>query len=206
MSSGKTIFYFRDSDIYNFLLENDYLEKSKVPPTKILSLIPKNLKYLWFRGYFDGDGCIYVGTRNSLAFWANIDYDWSFIEKVFRELKIRSSSIVKYNYKKHYSSCYETRRLNDITQFFNYIYPDKIFDFGLERKFKKLVMAFKRFTSLKPSSSRHKGVVYNKRNSKWGAFIYFPSTQKRIFLGWHNKEIEAARAIKVFSETNKISS
>lgn len=55
-----------------FLKENDYGDK-KVAPTKILSRIPDHLKHYWWRGYFDGDGCMSDGH---LTITSCVDQDW----------------------------------------------------------------------------------------------------------------------------------
>lgn len=47
------------SDLFRFLVEHDYDKKSYISPNKILSKIPDNLKYYFYRGILDGDGCFY---------------------------------------------------------------------------------------------------------------------------------------------------
>jgi hypothetical protein len=68
----------------------DYHIKSYTQPTKILNLIPPNKHYLFFRGYSDGDGTIYIDKHHfSWSVSSRIDQDWQFMKDVFRELNIK---------------------------------------------------------------------------------------------------------------------
>lgn len=72
-----------------FLIENDYRNKI-ASPNKILSLIPNNLKYYWFRGFFDGDGSVTIekNKHHSACFTGHELQDWTFIIKLFNDLNI----------------------------------------------------------------------------------------------------------------------
>lgn len=77
--------------IYDFLVDNDYKEKSLKSPDKILSLIPNNLKHYFYRGYFDGDGSIYKYDKYyqiGLNICSTYNQDWNFMIKLFETLKI----------------------------------------------------------------------------------------------------------------------
>lgn len=66
--------------LWDFLVENDYLIKSGASPDKILSKIPEHLKHYWWRGYFDGDGCVDVRkTANRVTISSVYNQDWRFI-------------------------------------------------------------------------------------------------------------------------------
>jgi len=81
-----------DIDLFNFLKENDYKDKSINPPNKILSLVPGDLKKYWFRGFFDGDGCIYISGKpnynNQICFSSSYEYDWSFLVDLLKSIGI----------------------------------------------------------------------------------------------------------------------
>ncbi len=77
----------------SFLINNDYKSKSIVSPTKILNLIHDKNKYLFFRGYIDGDGCFSIKNNNKnrsyFSITSDIRQDWIEIEKLFNLLNIR---------------------------------------------------------------------------------------------------------------------
>ena len=68
-----------------------YRNKSQVAPSKILSVIPSNKHYLWWRGFFDGDGCFYCrGAEHTFAVWGSINQDWSELKSLLHKLNIKS--------------------------------------------------------------------------------------------------------------------
>lgn len=188
-------FFSSNKKIYDFLIENDFHLKSQSEPTKILSLIPDSLKHLFFRGFFDGDGCLYVKTRNSLAFWGPINQTWDFLTNQLNLLDIHYS-IIKYNYEKHYSSCVEIRKIKEIVKFFNYIYPEENFDFGLRRKFDNFMIVKSKLLNMKIPASSCIGVTFNTKIQKWTAWGRKKplSVKTRDFLGYFLTEQEAITA------------
>lgn len=125
---------------YELLKEHGFYEKSFIRHKHILNLVPETLENYFWRGFFDGDGCIYI-RKNGLAvinFTSSYDQDWT--DLINRLKTIGLSPLVKKNINKNgNSSSYLTvLRKWDIVNFFKYIYPNKIYDFGLQRKFKKL--------------------------------------------------------------------
>jgi hypothetical protein len=132
--------------LFLFLEENDYLIKSIASPTKILSLIPNDLKYMWWRGYSDADGCF---THSSNLRYKNYnlagryDADWKSSEEIFQKLNCNYKIILKvtkskYNNKDHRSSTVNLWSNKSLINWINFIYPNIEYDnFGLERKFDK---------------------------------------------------------------------
>lgn len=124
--------------LYNFLLKYNY--KDRKNSKNILKLIPKNLKYLWYRGYLDGDGCIYFNKTNScsqLVFASNYDQNWDFIKNLMDELKINKyfiQRVIKNNGNRH--SIIRSTNRQSILTLLHYIYQDKI-NIGLKRKYSK---------------------------------------------------------------------
>jgi len=125
-----------------FLVENDYHLKSTVSPTKILSLIPDNLHYLFFRGVFDGDGHNGVVEKScfNVGISASFNFDWSSFEHLCQVLKInhKIEKIKKTfeNGKVHQSSLFFINTEYDCKLFLDYIYKGRENDcIGLDRKF-----------------------------------------------------------------------
>ena len=127
-------FHTHNKYIFNFLVENDYLSKSYVNQSKILSLIPNELKHYFFRGYFDGDGSIWMKNNQCIMnITSTYEQDWSVIEELFNNLDIRYTTSC-YDDKNRKSKCSRivTQNMNGIVKFFNYIYQND--DMGLKRK------------------------------------------------------------------------
>lgn len=124
-----------------FLLEYGYANKSGGSPALILSIIPPSLRYFWWRGYFDGDGSIAIsknGCKN-LAFWSTADQDWSELDSVLKSLGVKFS-IYKYYRKCGNSSALTLTHTKRIRSVRSFLYPRNEYDFGLKRKFDKLML------------------------------------------------------------------
>lgn len=201
-----------------FLYDLDFSQKSSIAPTKILNIIPNNLKHYFWRGYFDGDGCLHVtNNKIELAFWSTINQDWSEFIKLLNDLNIDRYFIFKYkrNNGKHCSSCIGIRRANYILKFMEYIYQGD-FSIGLTRKYNKYLELCKLLPTLRlDTTSKFKGVCFNKRNNNWKATIYknkVNKLSKHLHLGWFKTENEAQLAIEnrlkelnITNELDKIS-
>lgn len=126
-------------DIYNFLVGNDYSNKSHVSADKILSKIPDDLKYYFFRGLIDGDGCFYYNEKSYLrqfALTSTYEQDWSYFEKLCLKLDIkytikRTKIINKKTNKENKSSVIRILG-KEIIKLGDFIYQDE--QFGLTRK------------------------------------------------------------------------
>ena len=134
-------FRMSDKALGLFLEGNDYLEKSREEPSKILRLIPEKLHYFWWRGFFDGDGCISFGRKSrykSLSISGRYDYEWKEFSNLLNKLKIKFK-IRRSIGKTGRNSKVEIFRYEDIDKFFSFIYKNRVFDFGLRRKFEKFL-------------------------------------------------------------------
>ena len=128
-------------DIYSFLLEHGYNDKSNVEPTDILAKIPDNLKPYWWRGLFDGDGSISFGTGihryKSLQFSSTYGYKWQELMKLYTCLDISniniSDQITKEDYK---SSKITIQNIAGIKSMIKFLLCPCI---GLERKTLKML-------------------------------------------------------------------
>jgi DNA-binding transcriptional regulator WhiA len=130
-------FVANNKDLYKFLEENDYKEKSILEPSKILDKIPEELKIYFWRGYFDGDGsCGIVGTYNSyFEISSTYQYQYTEIKKLCDDLKIENYKIYRSISKKgHRSSVFKIygKKNKKIADFL------LTSDLGLKRKTEKL--------------------------------------------------------------------
>lgn len=134
-----------NSIICEFLKNYDYSTKSITAPEKILNLIPKNLHHYWWRGYFDADGCATMNKTNGhskrITFSSSLEQDWSSLQEICNLINIRYS-FNKILTKTGNSSYFRITGISNINKFYNFLYP-KGFDFGLERKYNKLVQISK---------------------------------------------------------------
>ena len=126
--------------LFDFLKDNDYLTKSQASPTKILSVIPDNLKHYWWRGFFDGDGCWYANQKY-YVFQAQLagsyNQDWASAEELCKSLDIKYS-LSRRQQGENYSSCIRICGQN-AKIFGRYIYRDWNF-IGLNRKYCKYLL------------------------------------------------------------------
>jgi hypothetical protein len=165
-------FRSNNKPFHEFLVKNDYHLKKNVTPAKILNFIPDYFRYLWWRGYFDGDGCLYTHSGiHQVSFSAAYDYDWS-IMKAFIKEKIDIPNpgiqyvITNRGYK--YSALRITNYF-DCIKFCDYIYQKNI-GIGLERKYNKYLELIKQEPSLE-EKYRHENrrrliAAYNKDTGK----------------------------------------
>lgn len=95
----------------------------------------------FLRGFFDGDGCINISKNNScrLYFYGAFAQDWKIIFNVLKKLDIKYTfqQIIRKN-GKHKSTHIVISNKYGINIFYEYLYPNRIYDFGLLRKYEKL--------------------------------------------------------------------
>jgi hypothetical protein len=138
-------FVINNRTFFNFLIENDYKNKSLVSPFKIIDIIPENLKHYFFRGLIDGDGCFYINQKQytyQFTITSSYEQDWSYLENLLKNYDIKYSickrqSINKKTEKMNRSSVLRITNKNDIKKFGEFIYKDYDSDqMGLNRKYK----------------------------------------------------------------------
>lgn len=141
--------------LVEFLHLNDYTSKSFKSACKILSHIPPELRYLWFRGLFDGDGNLYFnpdGLHIKFSITSSYNQDWTYMENIFNILNINNFRIKRIMSNKtgfKYSRIEITKR-SCILEFLNYVYKD--YDnqnIGLIRKYKLFIKCVERDASIK---------------------------------------------------------
>lgn len=170
------IFSTYNSVIGKFLGENDYYDKSSKSPYKILKLIPEENRHLFFRGWFDSDGCI-SGKGNkyfSVFFSGSFNQDWLSLIELSKNLNFKYSIYKKTNSSGSSSSFSINTQGQKI--FLNYIYQSREQDLiGLDRKFERYTNFLKSFD--------------NKFKSKTGFLGVFPCGIKYCAkIHWNNKK------------------
>lgn len=144
---GQNMIHFTCANFYigKFLEKNDYHIKSGASACKILSIIPENLQYYWWRGFFDGDGCLNIASENSTAAKCSIkitscyNQDWKFLEFLYKHIPIQFNILrkIRKDTGTKFSQIHSSGRINCLW-FCHYIYQnyenDKI---GLDRKYNK---------------------------------------------------------------------
>lgn len=124
--------------VVDFLIDNDYDKKSLVSADKILEKIPNNLKNYFLLGFFDGDGCIYIGKNCYLInFTGSYNQNWKWLEDILKSMNIKYSLTLKSsNCGK--SSVIRINKIKDIEKIYNYMYNYDLDKIGLYRKYIKI--------------------------------------------------------------------
>ena len=134
-----------NSNIVNFLIDKKYISKGTDSACEILELIPEDLKYYWFRGLFDGDGCFYIDKqkRKKITIASTHEQNWSYLENILNKLQIRFSIYKSINKKNHKQSSLYIANKEGVEKFLHYIYKNYENDgIGLKRKYKKYQETF----------------------------------------------------------------
>jgi hypothetical protein len=143
--------------LFDYLHSLNYEAKSEKSAAKVLLSIPESLRPYWWRGYFDGDGCIYAKGKNvQVSISSSYNQEWDFAENLMEQLGI-SFSIKRRSHKSKkgkmsYSSYIRFTGKNNVHKFYDYIYSSKLKTFGLLRKLKKFISVYGK-DKLLPGSS-----------------------------------------------------
>ncbi len=134
-----------DKEFAKIFQDYGFREKSKSFPAKLLKKIPDNITHYFWRGFLDGDGCIYINPsgKGRVSFTGPINFDWSELEDQLKKLQIEykiekrtiTSKITGMPSSKS-SICIFTKK--SILDFLSYIYKGVEADqIGLKRKYNK---------------------------------------------------------------------
>ena len=121
--------------LMDFLIEQEYKNKSIVTPNKIFNIIPDELKKYFILGWIDADGCFYWNKKYKLRqFYLSGTYeqDWDVFETTLKNIGV-TYKIIRISKKSKYSCIRVTNKL-DIMKIGNYIYDDLI---PFQRKYDK---------------------------------------------------------------------
>lgn len=112
----------------------------KINMSQAFNYIPLDSYPYFLRGFFDGDGCIFNNSiRASLFMYGSYGQIWIPVINILNILDIKyTNQQISRKGGNHKSSHVVISNKDGINKFFEFIYPDRIFDFGLYRKFEKM--------------------------------------------------------------------
>ena len=129
-------------ELFYFLEENDYVNKTNVNFNKIWLKIPENLKSFFILGLYDGDGHFNYQFRKNkyysgeFVITANYNYDWSTLEQFYKENNIKYS-IYREIVKLGKVSQIIVRKKDSLLKLYELLYNDEFK--GLNRKYNKFL-------------------------------------------------------------------
>lgn len=142
------------ADLSQWFNNFDYQQKSTVAPTKILNILPNNLRHFFYLGVSDGDGCFYYHKKRSIHQFniaSTFDQDWSYMIQLCNDLGIskyninHQRKINKKSGKLNSSSCFRITNKPDIQKIGGYLYQQyMITPLGLKRKLNKYMEMMQR--------------------------------------------------------------
>ncbi len=185
--------FIYDTRLAQLFKKYDFHNKSTSSPSKLLNAIPAKYHYLFWRGYFDGDGCLSIkgkGKQAQLNISSTFEQKWTSVCDLLDELQIKYK-INHWIRKNSKYSCVEIYTMSDIIKFCSYIYSNRDNDkMGLTRKYQKYLTVQQIFNNRRIKSSKYTGITKSKHN-KWEVRIWSKTTKKYIFVGSFNTELEA---------------
>jgi hypothetical protein len=204
----QTAIVINEKTLFNFLKDHDYETKSGGSPIKILSHVPEHLRHYWWRGYFDGDGNLYIGKHcHQISMASTYDQDWSFALSLMATLGVKGSICQTISKKGHKSSTLRICGIENCKRFCEFIYAgyelDKI---GFSRKYQK----YQQLSKLKAKNdrvSKYPGVRLRRKDGKWIALITKNNVNgfsKHLFLGSFDSAEEAREARERHIKTHQI--
>jgi intein/homing endonuclease len=119
-------------EVVQYLIDKSFSVKSEVSPSKILEMIPDNLKHYFWRGFFDGDGNLYIATKTEFSFWGSYAQSWTDLEKLLDDLGIKYTIRCNSNAKNQKFSQIYCCNFTGVNKFIDYI--SQGIPFGLKRK------------------------------------------------------------------------
>lgn len=135
-------------ELYNFLIENDYANKSQSNFNKIWNIIPNNLKNFFILGLYDGDGHFNYQLKNNkyhcgeFVISGTYNYDWSTLEDFYKNKNIEYS-IYRLEVKLGRVSKIVVRKKKSLNILFDNLYCDEFH--GLNRKYIKYLKYAEKF-------------------------------------------------------------
>lgn len=157
---NQSSFEINNWNLYRFFNDGlEYKNKNFCFSTKIFDFLPQSLHRYFWRGYFDGDGCIgtqlykdNINIRSTIA--GNYLMDWSVLEGVCKSLDVNCYVIRGTNHIGRWST-FHTQTEKSTLNFIRYLYNDFQKDnIGLCRKFFKYVDYYEK--KMKYLTSRNK--------------------------------------------------
>lgn len=132
-------FYFSNRKLYDLMCSLDYTEKSYKSFEKVFNYLPIEFHKYFIRGFFDGDGCIYLikGRKTAqLNMSSSYEQDWNFALHYFKNLNINFNMKRFINKTGNKHSFIRLTKTSEIELFFKTIYLDND-GIYLKRKYDK---------------------------------------------------------------------
>lgn len=189
-----------DKEFYDFFVNLDYKNKSYIEPTKILSIIPNDLKCYFWRGFFDGDATwtFKKGNYKRFSIAGRFDYQWEEVIKLFHSLGIKKHGMIRRERECGKSSEIALSSFESIETLGNYIYKNyENENIGLSRKYKK----FKEISTERNEIEKRKKIfVKNLQTQEIFIFDSFSKVKKFLKCKYQNliKAFKEKSAIKGF--------
>lgn len=127
-------FFLTNKDISFWFSSMGFHSKSNESPRHLIGFIPEKLRHYFWRGYFDGDGCICSisnGGALCVSFTSSEDQDWSLLSETIKALGIHFK-IAKNVKERGSNSVLRIWRKKDVFKIMSYLYNGE--KFGLKRK------------------------------------------------------------------------
>ncbi len=199
---------FSDKSVSNFLSSADYFAKSNKSADKILDSIPEHLKHYWFRGLFDGDGCIYNnGKIVQICVASSYEQDWTYLENLCKRFGINYKIKLSITRKGHKSSVLRILGMKNYLTFLDYIYQSYENDsMGLKRKYDKY-QKLGRIKYFREKGNHNYGVRFNPKTKKYTAILARNKINKlsrNKVLGTFDTEKEARAVFDAYIKDNNI--
>lgn len=183
-------FYLVDKNICNSLKNLGFCQNKTVSNNFTIETIPLKFRRDFIRGFFDGDGSVYI-TNNSL----NVHFVG--LESILIEIKkeLEKIGISSNIYKCSSTDVVKELRFGDIKsikKYYDFIY--NTCSLFLSRKKLKFETSFVKLNNKlnKQKTSQYKGVCFVTSKNKWKASIW--KNNKNIHIGYFKSEKEAALA------------
>jgi intein/homing endonuclease len=129
--------YARHKEFSDFLLEKDFKNKTLGDCRGLIEFLGQDLLHYFVRGYFDGDGCVYVNKSKYVSFTASHNKVWTSIIKLLDDLNIEYRLVKSKKPNGNFTEEIRIISYQSILKFANFIYSGRIF--GLLRKRNKFL-------------------------------------------------------------------
>lgn len=176
-----------------FLQRHGFAAKSERSPDSLLDLIPRHLQPLFWRGYFDGDGCLSGSTALSVA--GSYDQDWTAWERLLGELNVRYRVVRRHQTATSSSSCVVISGQANMRTLLAHLYQSYPEDrLGLPRKHASYVALLDHIERRPRSKTGFIGVHRNRR--RFYAKMCRGGGKRKVqtYIGFYDTAEEAARA------------
>lgn len=178
--------------IARFLISHGFGHKSVRSPDSLVALLPDSIRPLFWRGYFDGDGCIYNSTVISIA--GSFNQDWTAWCQLLNSLTVHYR-VVRREHGSSKSSSVTIHGQTAMLRLLDYIYfsygRDSI---GLSRKYAAYQALIAHAARRPMSNTGFIGVHRNRRRFVAKIAIGGGARKVQTYIGFFDSPEEAARA------------